>query len=343
MARDNTNVQKIYLNELNEDVATGGRKASRIELRTLRDAYALKTEGTTISSSHETDAVQPDSLRRATAYCTAEGYNLNNLHEILKENPHVDQIKLYFGEGLYASYKVGNSLCDVFFLHYGVVVMWGLEESDEQWILKMVSKVEENSYDLKDIQSEKFKFGISKNSKIINDIIYITEDNNFHIKMVISIAVAQSVKLDYFEDLVDNTICSVKELPDEVEKEGKVGKRRQDILKIMGRLHKLNFNLYLVSNILAEPEFVWKYDSFSPLYVTCIRYLDIKTRADLLNKRCDIIQGILEILRENITTHNSEKLEKTMTRLMWCSVLFGALQTVSLLGLLIRFCWNMDK
>ncbi|KAI5181979.1 hypothetical protein PAEPH01_2848, partial [Pancytospora epiphaga] len=148
---------------------------------------------------------------------------------------------------------------------------------------------------------------------------------------------AQSVKLDYFEELVDNTIDMVKELPDEVEKEGKVGKKRHDVLRIMGKLHKLSFNLYLVSNILGEPEFVWEYSAFSPLYETCVRYLDIKSRADLLNKRCEIIHGMLEILSENITTHNSEKLERIMAWLIGISVVFGFLQCGILTAIAVKF------
>lgn len=333
MVIQSNNTQKVYLSELNEESNSGGRKDSRIMLRTLRDAYNLKTTSTPVpqmSSEPEAD------LRRTTAFCTAESYNLKDLYKLLKENSQVDKIQMYFGECLYASYKVGDKSFDVYFLHYGVVVMWGLEETDEQNILKLVSRIEHNPYDLKCVEVEKFMYGISKNSQIVNDKIFLSEEN-IHTKLVISIAVAQSVKLDYFEELVDCTIETVKDLPDEVVKEGKVGKTRQDILRIMGKLHKLSFNLNLVSNIIGEPEFVWEYSVFSSLYETCIRYLDIKTRADLLNKRCGIIHGILEILSENITTHNSEKLERTMTWLIAISVVFGFVQCGILLALAYKY------
>ena len=318
----NKNHQEVSLSEMAGPQYQERRKISRIELRTLRDAYSLKTPDLvppTINSDLRTD------LKRVTAYCKAESYRLKDLYKILKENP-TKKTQMYFGECLYISYEAEDKQCyDLYFLHYGVVVMWGLEESEEQNLLKMITKVENNPYDLNTVEIENFMYGISKNSQIVNDKIYLSEEN-VHTKMVLSIAIAQSVKLDYFEELVDMTIETVKDLPDEVEKEGKVGKKRQDILKVMGRLHKLSFNLNLVSNILGEPEFVWEYSAFSALYEICIRYLDIKSRADLLNKRCEIIHGILEILSENITTYNSEKLEKTMTRLIAISVIFGAIQ-----------------
>jgi len=328
----NSHSQKIYLSELDDDAPAASRKASRIELRTLRDAYSLKTDGTNISSIEKEET--EENLRRMTAYCTAEAYNLKNLYQILKEHISIDKIQMYFGEGIHAVYKEGESLYDIYFMHYGAVVMWGLEEEIEMKILKIVSRVEEGSYDLKSIEVEKIKYGLSKHSQIVNDKILLSDDNAY-IKMVISIAIAQSVKLDYFEELVENTIETVRDLPDEVEKEGKVGKKRKDILKIIGRLHKLNFHLYLVSNILGEPEFIWEYSSFSPLYETCIRYFDIKRRADLLNKQCDTIHGILEILSENITTHNSEKLETAMTLFIGISAICGFLQCGLIVGLFV--------
>lgn len=345
MSSRSTNSQQVYLSELNEEGNTGGRKASRIELRTLRDAYNLKPLTSPIPVVQNEPKCE---LKRVTAYCTAESYNLKNLYKLLKENPQTEKIQMYFGECLYISfsidddeispvdtnsnmksYKEDRRSVDVYFLHYGVVVMWGLTESEEQGILRLISRIQENPYDLKAVEIENFMYGISKNSQIVNDKIFLG-DENVHTKMVLSIAIAQSVKLDYFEELVDNTIEAVKNLPDEVEKEGKVGKKRQDIMKIMGKLHKLSFNLNLVSNILGEPEFVWEYSAFSSLYETCIKYLDIKTRADLLNKRCDIIHGILEILSDNITTQNSERLENNMATISYITACTGIIQCILL-------------
>lgn len=326
------NTQKVLLSELNEEGNSGGRKASRIELRTLKDAYSLKPlnpPALVVQNEPECE------LKRVTSYCTAESYNLKNLYKILKEDSQAEKIQMYFGECLYMSFGIEEGRkADIYFLHYGVVVMWGLTESEEQSILRLTSRIQENPYDLKSVEIENFMYGISKNSQIVNDKIFLSEEN-VHTKMVLSIAMAQSVKLDYFEELVDNTIGTVKGLPDEVEKEGKVGKKRQDIMKVMGKLHKLSFNLNLVSNILGEPEFVWEYSAFSSLYETCIRYLDIKTRADLLNKRCEIIHGILEILSDNITTQNSERLENNMAKLSVISAVSGILQCVLLCIILL--------
>ena len=89
----------------------------------------------------------------------------------------------------------------------------------------------------------------SINLFIINDVIYLNFENHFT-KMVISFDIAQSLKLDYFENLVDNTIDSVKEFTEKVELDGKMSKSRKDILKMIGKLHRLRFNLKLANRNL---------------------------------------------------------------------------------------------
>lgn len=311
------------MKDLSDENKTG-RKASRIELRNLRgDVYNLKTQFAPTPTPQNESNIE---LRRVTAYCTAESYDLKKLYMVFKENPKTENFQMYFGECLYVSIKVDTTKAvDAYFLHYGVTVLWGLNQGEEQYILKLISKAQENPYDLKDIEIEQFSYGISNISQIVNDKIYLAEDNEF-IKMVLSQAMAQSVKLDYFDELVENTIDAVKSLSEEVEKLGKVSRKRQDIMKVMGKIHNLSLDLNLVSNILGVPAFVWEYSSFSSLYETSIRYLDIKNRATLFNKRCDIIHGILEILGDNITTQNSEKLEEKMAVLSVISAISGILQ-----------------
>lgn len=339
MPSNSTNTQQIYISEGTEDAGLTPRKASRIELRTLRDAYRLRTADTPIPDIHHEETVT--NLRRMTAYCTAESYDLKRLFTLLRRREDIPVKRIYYGECLCAKYTENEEDCYLYFMNYGVTVLWGFKNGiAEGEILRFISSAQINPYSEKEVECENFMYGIAKNSQICNDRIYLTDDTDTFVKMVISIAVAQSVKLDYFEELVFNTIEAVKDYPDEVEKEGKVKKKRKDILKIMGRLYKLSFDLYLITNVMAEPEFVWEYSSYSPIYETCVRYMDIKVRADNLTKRIDIIHGILEILGENITTHNSEKLEKTMTWLIGISAVFGFLQVAMLVLMIALGQWK---
>lgn len=321
--------QTVYLSDTNGEPNVVGRKQTRIELRALKDAYKLNID----PEIPNTGSVVPDTkLFRVTCYCTAESYDLKNLYKHLKKSSIVKGVSMYFGECLYCSFhfnEKNKSHYDCFFHDYGVVVCWGMDERHESDVIKLLSKFESKPYDLAEVEIEFFKYGLTENPFIINDVIYLNSEAHTN-KMVISIAVAQSVKLDYFENLVDSTIESVKNLPEEVEKYGRVSKTRKDLLRVMGKLHSLRFSLNLGSNILDHPEFVWDYPAFSSLYETCRKYLEIKSRSDILNKRLDVIHGILEILSENITTSNSERLEMVMIAMISVNVIIGIVQIIVL-------------
>lgn len=302
-------VQKISLNNdyTSESI---GKKQARIELRILKDAIPLTTVNDTHLNSSERNI--STYLRRLTAYCVAERINMRELYKDCLKNTAFKKVTMYFCECIYVCYTFKDEDYDIFFFDYGVVVFWGINEYQESILLKYLKGFEFGSYDNSKVEIESFKYGIVKeNPMVINDIIYLST-NDFFNKMVISCAIAQSLKLDYFENLVESAIEGIRDLPGHVEKVGKVGKSRKEIMRIMGKLHGLKLNLNLVSNILDEPDLLWHYPLFSNLYETFRRYLEIKVRADVLNQRVDIIQDILQLLSENITTRNSERLEKLL-------------------------------
>ncbi|TBU12430.1 putative sporulation protein Rmd1, partial [Hamiltosporidium tvaerminnensis] len=229
--------QKISLHNTTQDIPVG-KKQARIELRAMKDALPLNILPET--QSKESVKIEAD-LKRVTAYCTAERINLKDLYKNINQNEIFNKATMYFGECLYASIRLPISpneeqSFDIFYYDYGVVVCWGLQQNNETVVLNHLKKFEENKYEVGKVEVESFRYGIVReNPMVLNDIIYLNTEDFFN-KMVISNAIAQSVKLDYFENLVDMTVDTVKDLPEEVENEGKVGKTRKDILKLVGKL-----------------------------------------------------------------------------------------------------------
>lgn len=302
---NNDEIQKIPLNSITEPI---DKKRARIELRGLKDAIPLGTRQDANVSSPDLNLVK--NLQRVTGYCTSEQINIRELCKELQNTPNFTKATMYFGECLYTCYTSKDENFDLFFFEYGVVIFWGLSEYQESVLLKNMRLYEINSYDASRVEIESFKFGIvEENSAVINDIICLNSGDHLN-KMVISCAIAQSLRLDVFESLVDSAISGVKDLPLQVEKAGKVGKSRKEIMRLMGKLHGLKLNVNLVSNILDEPELLWHHPHLSSYYRTIRAYLDINSRADVLNHRVDVIQNILNLLSQNITTRNSEGLEK---------------------------------
>lgn len=148
---------------------------------------------------------------------------------------------------------------DVFFFQYGVTVIWGMSVADERRLLRDIAKFETEKLGDDDVQVENFNFYVTSSyqPRIYNDFIALRDGRNYMVKLSISHAIAQSVKISLFEDLVDNTIEDTKTIPTDIATSGKVNMSRRDIMKHIGELFILRININLQGSVLDSPELMW--------------------------------------------------------------------------------------
>lgn len=86
---------------------------------------------------------------------------------------------------------------EVFLFNYGTVVIWGMTLKEEQRFLKEISKFENEKLAKDDVQTEDFNFYYTREyqARIYNDFISLRDKRNYMIKLAISHALSQSVKV----------------------------------------------------------------------------------------------------------------------------------------------------
>jgi len=86
---------------------------------------------------------------------------------------------------------------EVFLFQYGVVVIWGMSMKDEKRFLKDIAKFESEKLGEDDVQIENFNYYVTSSyqPRIYNDFITLKDGGNYMIKLSISHAIAQSVKV----------------------------------------------------------------------------------------------------------------------------------------------------
>lgn len=86
---------------------------------------------------------------------------------------------------------------DVFFFQYGVTVIWGMSVADERRLLRDISRFETEKLGDEDVQVENFNFYVTSSyqPRIYNDFIALRDGRNYMVKLSISHAIAQSVKV----------------------------------------------------------------------------------------------------------------------------------------------------
>lgn len=87
---------------------------------------------------------------------------------------------------------------DVFLFQYGVVVIWGMRVEEEGRFLRDIAKFETEKLADDDVQVENFNFYVTSSyqPRIYNDFITLKDGRNYMIKLSISHAIAQSVKVN---------------------------------------------------------------------------------------------------------------------------------------------------
>lgn len=141
------------------------------------------------------------------------------------------------------------------------------------------------------------------------------------VKLTISHAIAQSTKLCRFEERMNVTMASVEHIPKKLALTGKLGMKREEVIKMSGRLFRLRVDVNLSSNVLDVPEFFWDEPSLHPLYTAIREYLEIQSRVMVLNSRCGVFLDLAEILTDSIADTN-------MSRITWIVIWLIALSIV---------------
>jgi len=91
--------------------------------------------------------------------------------------------------------------------------------------------------------------------------------------------------------------------------------KREEVVKILGRLFTSRVDVNLSSNILDTPMIFWANEpNLHPLYSAVREYLEIKPRIQVLNERCQVFLDLAEILSDAIA-------DKKMTNITWIIII----------------------
>ncbi|CAG8513931.1 9451_t:CDS:10 [Cetraspora pellucida] len=271
-------------------------------------------------------------LPRVTAYCTAATYRLDDLMKYLQNRkvrnstapkriytpfsfrppkPPTTADLLGLEDAVIPPQELDQQIPEIIFFDYGVVVIWGMKEVEEKSLLRELVAFEDEKLAPEDVETEEFHFhyAASYQPRIYNDVITLKHSGNYMVKVTISHAIAQSVKMTLFEGLIEDTIEATKHIPITMAESGKVSMSRTAITKKIGQLFIMRININLVSNILDTPEIFWSEPAYEPLYSAIRGYLEISQRVELLNQRVAVISDLLDMLKEHLTSSHGEQLE----------------------------------
>lgn len=247
---------------------------------------------------------------RCSSYCTASAYKVNYLLDHLNSSGLEPK---YFDNVVYVQKEGRGDLgnIDIFFFPFGCIVIWGADEMHEKSILELPMQFEINKLDTHisdfiyfDYDQELGKTFIDEEK---NEIIL--GDTSELIKLSLSHALAQSVKLNVLEKSVSALLDKTTPIQQELANTGSVSLSKKEISKQIGILFNERYSINLHSDILDTPEFFWRRPSYEPLYLMTAAFQDIQVRQNILNHRLDTIHELYTMLSNELNYKHSSRLE----------------------------------
>lgn len=203
---------------------------------------------------------------------------------------------------------------------YGVYTCWNISFENLGFFQDEIKSFLINP--LEETASEKFKYEIADEFKIVYDK-FILENDTQLLKIAISAALAQNVKLNQFEIKVEKTIDENSVIPQNLAKHGKISLSKKAIAKKIGELFLVKSKINLHYDLLDIPEFFWEYPEYEKHYNGLSRYLDISSRVEVLNKKVEVVQELLDVLSNEQNHKYSSFLEWIIIILIFIEIVMG--------------------
>ena len=254
------------------------------------------------------------------AICQCGYYSFAELNKQLADNYKTSTYR----NALYIDWQDG----EVFLFDYGVVVFWNVPaDARKSFLLTVNDFINEP---LSDILDDEFTYECnSQQLSLKNDHITLP-GNDITTRLAISHGIAQSTKLAQYEARVQRTIVSTEYIPESIAKTGKSGLRRKELSKLRGSLYLTKSDVTLHYDLLDVPEFFWEYPELQPYYITISDYLEVKQRIEVLNKKLETIQDLLQMIADEQNHSHSSLLEWIIIWLIAIDIVILLIQEVFL-------------
>jgi len=254
------------------------------------------------------------SFLRCVSFCTAGSYDLLGLSMLFKKKGYFTRLSR---DVLQVNHPKRTG--DLFFFNHGCFVSWGFKKHFEDKIIEYVKLFSIQALTNIETDNLYYRYGeettIDTHERMRIDIITLDSDD-VQMKLAISYALVQSIKLEAFEESIKGVIKENSSLPQEIATRGTISLSRRAIFKRIGEIFMTRSSINLNMEYLDAPEFFWRNPNFEPFYIMTKKFLDIQSRVMALNQKLDVLQELLDILNSQVQHRYSSLLESIIILLI---------------------------
>jgi uncharacterized Rmd1/YagE family protein len=261
------------------------------------------------------------------SYCIANNIDLTRLDNHYKKTVvGYSSIKFRDVLKLVPTHSIGVV---VFVFKNGTVVSWGFKRHEIHSYLDTIKLFADKpvAYHVHDEVSYRYgsKTAIEPHDYFdVDCLILDSEFDEYELKLSLSYGFSQSVKLQYFETILENLIETNTPIIQNFSNKGATIPQNK-IRHIIGEILRAKTEMNLISNFLYHPKYFWQHPTLEEYYIMLERYLHIQRRVNAINHRLDTISHIFDMFNDYLENRHARHLELIIIVLITIEVIIGFL------------------
>ncbi len=206
----------------------------------------------------------------------------------------------------------GKKRHSLFIFKNGTIVSWGIKRHHIGVYLEPIKRFADKpiGFLVRDEFSYKIgnKIAIEPHDFFDVDCLIINEDSD-ELKLSLSYGFSQSVKLQYFETILEALIEKYNPMIQSLATRGKMPITRKEIRQVIGEILGAKSEMNLISNFLYHPKYFWQHPTLEEYYAMLERYLHIQRRVNAINHRLDTLNEIFDMFNHYLENRHAHILE----------------------------------
>lgn len=216
----------------------------------------------------------------------------------------------------------------VFVFKNGTVVTWGVKRYQINAYLETIKlfSYKPISFLVRDefIYQASDKTSIEPHGYFEVDCLSMNVDfDSDELKLSLSYGFSQSVKLQYFETILEGLIEKNTPLIHTLSSKGKISVSRNQMRHVIGEILSAKSEMNLISNFLYHPKYFWRHPTLEEHYIMLERYLHIQRRVNAMNHRLDTLNEIFDMFNSYLENRHSHNLEIIIIILITFELIFA--------------------
>lgn len=260
------------------------------------------------------------------SYCIANSIDLTRLDNHYKKIADYDSVKSR--DTLKLTPHNSDKNIVVFVFKNGTVVSWGVKRHQMNNYLSTIRLFANKpiTFPVHDefIYQMSEKIAIEPHDFFDVDCLRIDEDSD-ELKLSLSYGFSQSVKLQYFETILEALIEKYTPLIHSLSDKGGMIITRKQIRHVIGEILVAKSEMNLISNFLYHPKYFWQHPTLEEHFIMLERYLHIQRRINAINHRLDTLNEIFDMFNGYLENRHSHSLEVIIIVLITFEIAFNVL------------------